>query len=152
MAEFEIRQELPRHAVTIRKVVGNSEVAQAFGECLPKVFGYIQSKGGAMSGPPFGLYHSFSDDKMDMEAGLPVEAPVEGEGEITSTTLPGGRVAATWHVGPYEQLAQAHESLRRWVDEQGLRPAGPPRDVFWTDPGQEPDPSKWRTEVVLPVE
>jgi hypothetical protein len=35
--------------------------------------------------------------------GSPVEHPVEGAGEVHASTLPGGQVAATWHVGPYEQ-------------------------------------------------
>jgi len=32
-----------------------------------------------------------------------------------------------------------------------MQPAGLPWEVYLTDPAKEPNPSRWRTDVVLPV-
>jgi AraC family transcriptional regulator len=37
------------------------------------------------------------------------------------------------------------------MKSQGLEPAGAPWEVYVTDPGAEPDPSKWRTDIFFPV-
>ena len=50
------------------------------------------------------------------------------------------------------QRVVASEALDRWCAEHGRRAAGPNWEVYWTDPGREPDPAKWRTEVLKPLE
>ena len=43
--------------------------------------------------------------------------------------------------------------MQEWGREQGLQRSG---DSFWevylSDPGREPDPAQWRTQLVQPVE
>lgn len=56
-----------------------------------------------------------------------------------------------WHVGPYDTLAETYAALMGWIGEQGRTVAGPMWEVYWTDPGTEPDPARWRTEVIIPV-
>jgi effector-binding domain-containing protein len=41
----------------------------------------------------------------DMECGLSIAMPIEGEGRIRSGKLPGGKVITAMHIGPYEALA-----------------------------------------------
>ncbi len=53
------------------------------------------------------------------------------------------------HVGPYEDLHLAHRAAEKWLPENGLQSSGPAWEVYVTDPGDEPDPGKWRTEVVI---
>jgi effector-binding domain-containing protein len=55
-------------------------------------------------------------------------------------------------VGPYDRLKDAHESLRKHVETNGLKPRGGPWEIYWTDPGVVPDPSKWRTQLFIPIE
>ncbi len=55
------------------------------------------------------------------------------------------------HVGPYETLDQTYGALMGWIAEQGRSVAGPMWEVYWSDPGAEPDPTRWRTEVIVPV-
>ena len=42
-------------------------------------------------------------------------------------------------------------NLNEWIVREGLEPAGVPWEVYVTDPGAEPDPSKWRTDLYFPV-
>ncbi len=35
--------------------------------------------------------------------------------------------------------------------EHGLRPAGDPREIYWTDPDEVADPNDYVTEIVWPI-
>ena len=76
--------------------------------------------------------------------------PVE-VGATPGDVLPGGWVAVTWHVGPYEGLPHAHHAIIDWLADTGHEAAGAPWEVYWTDPSEVPDPAAWRTEVFHPI-
>ena len=42
-------------------------------------------------------------------------------------------------------------AIERWIDENNLRPNGPPWEWYVTDPGEHPNPADWRTEVYWPL-
>ena len=50
-----------------------------------------------------------------------------------------------------EQLARFYGRLLGWVGKNGLTPRGGTWEVYWTDPGLEPDAAKWRTQLFVPV-
>jgi effector-binding domain-containing protein len=62
--------------------------------------------------------------------------------------LPGGRVAVLRHVGPFSGLRDACERLQEWA---GDRAAGPFWESYVTNPREEPDSSRWVTEIFLPL-
>ncbi|MEP6963766.1 MAG: GyrI-like domain-containing protein, partial [Acidobacteriota bacterium] len=66
-------------------------------------------------------------------------------------SLPGGSVATTMHLGPYEHLQDAYGALQQWMESEGFTPAGSPWESYVTDPGEHPDPKDWKTEVFWPV-
>ena len=101
------------------------------------------------SGPPFARY-TLLDEVVAVEAGFPVPFEVAGEASVEPSTLPDGPAAVTTRMGRYEDLAIAYRAVHRWLDEHGLVPAGPHWEVYFTDPFAEPDPSRWRTDVVVP--
>lgn len=113
------------------------------------VFEYLQRAGVAPAGPPFARF-TFLSDTIAVEAGVPVSIEVTGEGEVEPSALPDGPAAVTTHLGRYEDLTQAYDALLRWLDDRGLEPAGPHWEVYYTDPNAEPDPTRWRTDVVMP--
>ena len=101
------------------------------------------------SGPPFARY-TFLNDVVAVEAGFPVPCEVSGDGSIDASRLPDGPAAVTTHIGRYEDLTVAFGAVLRWLDDHGLVPAGPHWEVYFTDPNAQPDPSRWRTDVVVP--
>ncbi|MCB9870900.1 MAG: GyrI-like domain-containing protein [Planctomycetes bacterium] len=139
-----------RHALTVRVKVKPAEISLTFARILPQVMGYLAKKGVTPDGAPFSLYHSFGKE-VELEAGFPVPKRVEGEGVIKAVVLPAGKAAVTWHVGPYHDLATSHGRLQAWIAAQGLEALGPLREIYWTDPGLEQDPKRWRTEIIRPV-
>jgi AraC family transcriptional regulator len=135
--------------LTIR--VTTTDVAATLAELFGEVWNYLQAAGVEPAGPPFTIYHRVDQSEMEIEAGLPVGQPVAGRGRIQAGSLPGGLTAIAWHVGPYETLAETYTALHVWLQTQARTPAGPPYEIYWTDPGEEPDPAKWRTEIRQPV-
>ena len=137
-----------------RRRVDREQFAEVLADVLPAVFGYAMEAGLAMTGPPFVRYVSQSAAFFDIEAGVPLaEAAVvpDDRSDIIAGSLPAGDAAVTIHVGPYDQLGDAHIALDRWAEEHALKAAGGPWEIYLTDPTEVPDPANWQTQVVLPL-
>ncbi|MGH2960900.1 MAG: GyrI-like domain-containing protein [Solirubrobacterales bacterium] len=141
----------PQPTATIRVTTHPSRVGETFHEVLPEVLSYLERVGARPAGPPFARFFDYTDDEADFEAGFPVTEPVPGEGRIAAGELPGGPAAVTTHVGPYEGLQDTHAAIGEWVLAHGHDPSGPVWEIYVTDPREEPDSSKRRTEVVWPL-
>jgi effector-binding domain-containing protein len=150
--EIKIEQVKPQPAMTIRFRAAPEALAEKYGEAFGAIFGYVMTNGGQLAGPPFGRYHSMTDGKFDIEAGLPVAKALAEKGDIKASSLPGGTVATTVHVGPYEKLGEAHEALQSWARKNGKKATGGVWEYYLTDPGQEPDKNKYQTKLFLPIE
>jgi hypothetical protein len=96
--------------------------------------------------PAFAGYHEFGEGRLEVEAGFPASGPVEGDGDVRPSELPGGQVAVTLHAGPYDQMEPAYQALASWVSEHGGELAGDAWVVYLSDPPAQPDPATWRTE------
>ncbi len=149
--QVEIKKVPEQHVISIRTQCHVAELGATLSEILPEVWRYIRNSGVTPSGPPFTRYHGFSDDRVDIEGGLPVPAPLPGEGRIAAGKLPGGQVATMLHRGPYDRLPDAHDALHGWIEENKKDPAGPQWEVYLTDPGLEPNPENWKTELMWPI-
>lgn len=146
-------QTLPSQPILfMTRRVPRSDIARALGECLPAVFVHCQREGIAMVGPPLARYVDMGVGLWTLQAGMPVAEGAEGQGNIESGTLPAGLVATAVHVGPYEALGTTHAAIETWLAEQGHVAAGGPWESYVTDPGEEPDPQQWRTQLYWPVE
>jgi AraC family transcriptional regulator len=148
--EIEVKEIPEQHAVVIRETTTAKGLAQVFRNLYPEIGALLDRRGIEPAGPSFALYHSYSEDEVELEAGFPVAEMVQGEGRIRSIRLPGGRAAVTVHVGPYTTLGDAHEAMDAFVHGREGEHAAPPREVYVVGPGEDPDSSKWRTEVIYP--
>jgi effector-binding domain-containing protein len=137
--------------MSIRGWTTAAEVSQAIGQRLPAVWRYVLGEGGMIAGPPFTRYHAIEGDRVDLEAGLPVRSVLPPKDEIRPGELPGGEAAVATHLGPYEGLPATGAALAKWVAARGRIAAGPNWELYVADPGVEPNPAKWRTEIVKPL-
>ena len=145
-------KELPAQpTLAIRRPVRRGAVGAALGEMLPAVRAVLERAGVAPAGPPYARFDAVDDEVLDLEAGVPVAEALRGDGEVVAGELPAGPAAVTWHPGPYEGLPEAHRAILDWLADQGRRASGVSWEVYWTDPADEPDPTKWQTEVVQPL-
>ncbi len=127
------------------------KLAETMGSLFGEVYGYIQQSGQAPAGMPFTIYHSMEGDTLEIECGMAVASPMAGADRIRAGELPSGSMANVTHMGPYDDLPRTWAALTEWIKSQGLEGAGAPWEVYVTDPGAEPDLSKWRTDIFFPV-
>ena len=102
-------------------------------------------------GEPFAYYVSAPTTTVQLEAGFPTAAPCAPKGEVVPSELPGGSIATGTHIGPYETMVDTYQQLTTWISAEGLVPEGSMWEIYLSDPQQEPDPTKWRTQVFWPV-
>ena len=149
--EFGTTELEARPVLGIRTTARMDEIAEVMGPLFGEVFGYLQRQGQAPAGMPLARYHSMEGGTVDLECAIPVGSPVEGAGRVAASELPACTAATVTHMGPYDRLGKTWEALTAWMQSEGLQPAGTPWEVYVTDPGAEPDPSKWRTDIFFPV-
>ena len=135
---------------------GIAGFAARFGE----LFAWLSSHGVAPAGPPFFRYNVMDmGGQLDMEAGVPVATATEGNGVVVAGVVPAGRYATATHVGHPQELMMATKELLDWGSAQGLKwdmsagdggeRWGSRLEIYLTDPSQEPDMSKWETELAF---
>lgn len=78
-------------------------------------------------------------DAMLIEAFAGVTAPAPSLSGVRIRELEGGAFAHTTHVGSYDQLGIAYQSLYLWLHDHGHEPAGPIREVYDNDPAGTPE-------------
>lgn len=149
MYEIESKTLSEQPTVVVRGRVNISDIGDWLGPAYAET---ARVAGRQIAGPAFGRYRKVEADPpaFDAEAGFPVATRVEGSGDVEAAKLPGGLVAVTWHVGPYDSMEPAYKALTDWLSQHGARAAGEPWEVYHTDPTTDPDPMTWRTEIIQP--
>jgi effector-binding domain-containing protein len=155
--EIVTRAEQPYLA--IRKRVTMAEVS-GLGAHFGEVFAYLGAHGLEPAGAPFFRYTVIDMMRyLEVDVGVPVAAAADGDDRVASGVLPAGRYAALTHIGPPGELVGANKILLEWADAQGLSWDMSPGDhgerwgsrleIYLTDPDEEPDASKWRTQLAF---
>ena len=127
---------------------------------IPELFGWLSARGIAPAGAPFLKYDVIDMEReLGIEAGVPVPATVEGEGDVFCAVLPAGRYATVTHVGHPDGLVDVTAALLDWAADQGMEwdmteTADGERwacrlEVYRTDPAEQPDPTAWETDLVF---
>lgn len=108
-----------------------------------------------VTGPYLGLYYDaeYRDRGVDAEAAAPLARAWRGVPGVTAHDLPGVEtMACVIHQGSYERLHEAYNTLMAWTQANGFRVIGPNREIYLQGPEPELPPSRYITEVQLPVE
>jgi effector-binding domain-containing protein len=144
----------------IRTLATIPELPQVIPQLHEEVYSWLEQQGVEPAGAPFIRYHVINmETKLDIEIGVPVAGAVAGNGRIASGTLPAGRYASVLYTGDYSGLMHANSVLIGWARDNGVAwdnwqteqgdAFGSRIEIYITDPGNEPDPSRWETEVAI---
>lgn len=108
------------------------------------------------TGPALAIYRGDPLGVFDLEIGFPVaEAPAEplelGDYVGLPVTLEPGPAYAASHIGAYDGLAGAWAELAQAALDAGAEPTGRTIEAYVTEPFPGIDPSRLRTDLILPV-
>ena len=118
-----------------------AEYPTLWGKLLDEVYAFVRTGGATQDGHNVMLY---KDDIPNVEVGVQVAAPFEGDGRVVSSALPAGQVASTVHRGPYRALDEAHVAVKAWCQSH-RHTLTKVRWEIYGDP--HPDPEQTETEV-----
>ncbi len=118
----------------------------------PMLYLYATRMNANIIGPPYAIYYNWDPEGMILvEAGIPLDQTIEGEGDLEATMSPGGKVVKASFFGPYEDVGPTHDAIAKFIELMRLEYAGPPWEMYITDPMQEPDTAKWETVICYPI-
>ncbi|MCB1383492.1 MAG: GyrI-like domain-containing protein [Notoacmeibacter sp.] len=155
--QVEMLEERPYAAIRVQgKMVDLPEFAP------PKfadLYGWLEKRG-ITGGAGFFRYLGFTaDGGVDLEVGALLDAPVAGDGIVTSGTLPAGRHIGATYTGHYDRLFDAFCMMSGWlrghgleadesITEDGRSPAAQ-IEIYRVTPNDTPEPASWKTEILL---
>jgi effector-binding domain-containing protein len=134
-----------RPLAVVRRRALPAELSRVVPEACGLVFGLVRGRNIQGVGRHVALY---LDKAINLEVGVEVAAPFEGDGTLLCSATPKGTVASTVHHGPYGRLGEAHRALHDWCQANGQGLAGPNWEIYdhWQEEWNR-EPSKIRTEV-----
>ena len=102
------------------------------------------------AGPAIAWYEDVPDGEgVVVHATLPVNADPASGADFAIRDLPAiGQAATIVHRGPMGNVLATIQTLARWIDGNGYRSAGYPRELYLECPADE---DKWVTELQAPV-
>jgi effector-binding domain-containing protein len=83
-----------------------------------------------------------------------VATQVVGDDRVLAGAMPAGDYVVADHVGHPDSIAESHLALVAWAEEQGITLSKDGEvwetmfESYRTDPEDEPDLGRWRTELV----
>lgn len=118
---------------------------------------WFKSQGIVPTQPPFLRFHVINmEGEMDIEYGIPVASPLEGNERVKAALIPAGRYASLIYVG---SGYTGNKALIEWAREQGLEwdrwdsekgdNFRSRYETFLTDPKIEHRKTKWDVEVAI---
>jgi effector-binding domain-containing protein len=142
--------DLPaRYYIGIRETVKMEDITKVFTKNLPAIFNAVTAKGLEVAGMPSGLYYTWDEatSTTDLFSAAPLKAKASIDG-FETVELPASKALVIDFYGSYDDISAAHEAMDTYLKEKGLIQVPPAIEEYVTDPGTEPDPSKWLTQVI----
>ncbi len=149
--EPKVIEAIEQPILAVRAKIKVAEIPSFVGRAFGEVAAYMQRKRIPMAGPPFSIYHAWSDDGFDVEAGFPAAKPEKGEGNVKASSLPGGKVATVMHVGRYEDLGKTYSTLENWMKAKGYVPGSCMWEVYLNSPEEVSSPEQLMTQLFWPI-
>ncbi len=154
---LKIDQRAERPYMGIRFIAPYSGMRPQTDLARKELLAWFKAQGITPSAPPFLRYHVIDmKGEMDLEYGIPVDAPLPDEGRVKAGVLPAGRyVSHIYSGGGYQGNKTLIEGARaqalefdRWDSEKGDNFCCR-TEMFLTDPKIEPRKTKWDIELAI---
>jgi DNA-binding transcriptional MerR regulator len=152
LEKVEVKNLAGQAALTMRSRTTPDDLDPVISESINGVAAYMDELGARRAGPPFTMSSDPDGEGMiEVSIGWPTAEPMPGRGRVESVLLPSGKVAWAVYRGPYSGLSGAYRALYEWIVEQGHEIASDPREIYYTDPDEVPDPTEYVTGIIWPI-
>lgn len=140
---FSSRQIIPNYAALM-------EVVPALGKKV------AEANPGLTCAEPaycFNIYHDgeHKESNIDVEICEAVTRKGKDGDSFTFKDIPAVTVASVMHKGAYEDLGAAYAYVFRWIEQNGYRAVGHPRESYIDGIWNQDSISDWLTELQVPV-
>lgn len=149
--DFRIRNRGPITVLAKTTTVTLRNIGAVIGSSFEEAYRSIGASDIA-AGEPFIVYHGAPGEGGAKPFEIQICAPVTGAINLPGwelAELPGGTFASVVHLGSYDTLGVTYDELERRIADEGLAIAGPPREVYLSEPATPPEDT--RTVVEFPV-
>lgn len=156
LSEPQLEQRPLRHYVSIHGKARIHEMPQLVGSMFDELEAWINQHGVVPTGAPFMRYNVVDmENELEFEIGQPVPENVRGDQRLQPGQIPGGRYLTATYTGDSRNLVDATAQFLEWAEKYhikwsvlGNRWAGR-FEFYLSDPLEEPDWSKHRTELAF---
>jgi len=156
--EVEIKEQSESRVVVLPYEADAQDAFIQVESALSTVWAFLEEHGSAPAGPPFSVRSYIeidtplpSPEPWALESGFPVDEALAAAAPIKVREFPATEAACLLYRGGYRDLSEAYLFLQAWIEASGRTPAGPPRELYHTDPIAELDVKNWRTEIQWPL-
>jgi effector-binding domain-containing protein len=127
--------------------------SEFFGSRYGEINAYLKADSAKLAAPPMAIYHVWDEEnkRAKVEVALACNSTKPGNKRIVKRNSYEGSVVKASYYGPYEGTEAGHYAIEDYMNANALQISGSPWEVYVTDPGKEPDTSKWLTEIFYPV-
>ena len=149
--DFTVVNLEPHQAIAIRDNCTAAELSKKYTEIYGELGEIMKRQNLQFADHPFGMYHSFSPEAVDMEGGVVVKGDPKPEGRMHVIKTYEGKALRADFIGPYDRLHEGWNAAMLYAKDNNFEVYGTPFEVYVSDPSNEPDSSKLHTEIYLPI-
>jgi len=138
-------------------VANGAGTMETIGEQLGNLYGMIMMEVGKqnlqVAGAPFIQYLDYDEvtGHSNYVAGIAVVKTGAASGDVYAVAYEEAEVVQAIHTGPYEEFTISYDKLDQYIITNGLELTGEAFEFYLSDPGSEPDPAKWITQIAFPL-
>lgn len=143
--------------MTIADSATESDISQKFGMLYGEIGAAMEKQGLKQAGAPFAIYENVQHNpdgsmKFWFKAGIPVDKKGKNAGRVVYSETKATEAVKCNYYGGYNNMEACHNAIHQHISDNGKTISGAPWEVYVTDPGMEPDSTKWLTEIYYPVQ
>jgi effector-binding domain-containing protein len=144
--------ELPaRTLITIRDTASPETVTPKLASMYKKISIFLKSKNLSPSGNPMAVFHQFSNQGFDIEAGLPVTTIIAVPEGLNCSEEEAERTVMIKYLGSYKMISKGYIALQNYIDNNELQRHGSGWEEYLTNPTIEADSNKRQTNIYYPI-
>jgi effector-binding domain-containing protein len=152
--KYEVREiAWPEKTLLTKRVTTSFEkLPHFFREAYGQLFQALQTQSLGPVEPPYAIYYQVDGarNEIDVAAAVTIREKMKELRRFQKVTIPASRALQVSYTGPYDDMRTAYEALEQYVREHQLEILLM-MEQYFSDPGIEKDPSKWRTEIFFLV-